>query len=71
MPFGLGLTEIVIILVVILVVFGIGNLPRIGSALGKTMKSFRTGQVENKQEIVNDDDEKIVKPRRKTKGKVS
>ena len=44
MPFKLGPMEIIIILVIVLVIFGVGKLPQIGSALGKTMKAFKTGQ---------------------------
>ena len=36
MILGLGVPELVIILVVVLVIFGPKNLPKIGSALGKT-----------------------------------
>jgi sec-independent protein translocase protein TatA len=39
--FGLGATELVIILVVALVIFGPGKLPELGSALGKGIKDFR------------------------------
>ena len=38
MILGLGVPELVIILVVVLVIFGPKNLPKIGSALGKTVK---------------------------------
>lgn len=39
--FGLGTTELVLILVLVLIVFGAGKLPEIGSALGKGIRSFR------------------------------
>ena len=39
--FGLGTTEMVLILVLVLIVFGAGKLPEIGSALGKGIRSFR------------------------------
>jgi sec-independent protein translocase protein TatA len=39
--FGLGLTELIIILVLVLVIFGAGKLPELGGALGKGIRSFR------------------------------
>ncbi len=39
--FGLGTTELVIILVLVLVIFGAGKLPEIGGALGKGIRSFK------------------------------
>ena len=41
--FGLGSTELIIILVLVLVVFGAGKLPEIGGALGKGIRSFKKG----------------------------
>ena len=38
---GLGVWELIIILVIILIIFGAGKLPEIGSSLGKGIKSFR------------------------------
>ncbi len=39
--FGLGMPEMVIIMVIVLVVFGAGKLPEIGGAIGKGIKGFR------------------------------
>ena len=39
--FGLGASELLIILVIVLVIFGAGKLPEIGGALGKGIKNFR------------------------------
>ena len=39
--FGLGMPELVIILVIALLVFGAGRLPEIGSSLGKAIKGFK------------------------------
>ncbi len=38
---GLGVWELIIVLVIILIIFGAGKLPEIGSSLGKGIKSFR------------------------------
>lgn len=40
----LGASELAIILVIILVIFGAGRLPEVFTALGKGMKSFREAQ---------------------------
>jgi sec-independent protein translocase protein TatA len=39
--FGLGWMELVIILVIVLVIFGAGKLPEIGTGLGKGIKNFK------------------------------
>lgn len=44
MPFNLGLPELLIVLVVVIIVFGVGRLPEIGGALGKGIKEFRRSQ---------------------------
>ena len=41
MPFRIGPTELIIILVIVMIVFGVGRLPEIGGALGKSMRSFK------------------------------
>lgn len=41
--FGLGTQEMIIILVLVLIVFGAGKLPQVGSALGKGLRNFKDG----------------------------
>lgn len=50
---GLGTAELVIILLMILIIFGVGKLPEIGSGLGKGIRNFKKsfgGQEEDKIE---------------------
>lgn len=41
--FGLGTTELIIILVLVLIIFGAGKLPQVGGALGKGLRNFKDG----------------------------
>ena len=45
--FGIGVQELLIILVIVLIIFGAGKLPQIGSALGKGIKNFKTSVSDN------------------------
>ncbi len=40
---GLGPTELIVVLVIILIVFGAGKLPDIASGLGKGIRDFKKG----------------------------
>ena len=39
--FGLGIGELLVILVIVLVIFGAGKLPEIGQGLGKGIRGFK------------------------------
>lgn len=56
MILGMGVPELLVILVVVLLIFGPKNLPKIGSALGKTVKNVREGmEGDEKSEAKADD----------------
>lgn len=58
--FGIGMPELIIILVIILVIFGAGKLPEIGAGLGKGIKGF-------KKAINNEDEIDITPPKEEVK----
>jgi len=43
MPFGIGIWELLILLIVLLLVFGAKRLPEMGRSLGKGMREFKEG----------------------------
>ncbi len=38
---SIGITELVLILVIVLIIFGAGKLPQLGEGLGKAIKGFK------------------------------
>jgi sec-independent protein translocase protein TatA len=41
MPFNIGPGELILVLVIVLIIFGPGKLPDIGSAIGRGVREFR------------------------------
>jgi sec-independent protein translocase protein TatA len=48
--FGIGTTELLVVLAIVVVLFGARRLPEIGSGLGKAIKNFKSG-ISGKDEI--------------------
>ncbi len=44
MPFHVGPTELIILLVIVMLIFGVGKLPQVGQAMGKAIREFRQAQ---------------------------
>jgi sec-independent protein translocase protein TatA len=55
---GIGMPELIIILVIILIIFGAGKLPEIGAGLGKGITNFKKAS----KEIPEDKDKEPEKP---------
>ena len=57
--FGIGMPELIVILVIVLIVFGAGKLPEIGSAIGKSIRNFKKSVREPDEINVTPDSKKI------------
>jgi sec-independent protein translocase protein TatA len=70
MPFGIGLPEVLIFLVVVLLLFGASRVPEIGRSLGKGMREFKdavTGRDDESAPSLpraSEDEEKVASPPR-------
>ena len=50
--FGLGMGELLVILVIVLLIFGAGKLPQVGDAMGRAIRNFRSSaNTENQIEV--------------------
>ena len=55
MPFNLGVTELLVIMLILLLVFGAKRLPEIGSSMGKGIKEFKKSIREVKDSVESSD----------------
>ncbi len=58
--FGLGMPELLVILVIVIVIFGANRLPQLGEGLGKAIRGFKKGISDS-----NDEHKDSSKPERK------
>jgi sec-independent protein translocase protein TatA len=56
--FGVGMPELIIVLVIMLVFFGPAKLPQLGAALGGAIRSFRKGAEEDPKIIIQPEESK-------------
>ena len=49
--FGIGTTELIIILVIILIIFGVGKLPSIGTGIGQAIRNFKKTSSEEEIDV--------------------
>jgi len=57
---GFGMTELVIILLIVLFLFGPKRIKSIGSELGSAIKGFRTAVTEEEQSKTQDTEAKVI-----------
>jgi len=57
MPFKLGVPELIIILVIVILLFGVGRVTKIGGEIGGAIRSFRKG-VKGDEEEANKEETK-------------
>jgi sec-independent protein translocase protein TatA len=53
--FGLGMPELLVILVIALVIFGGSRLPQLGEGLGKAIKGFKKGLSDGNDNVKESD----------------
>jgi len=69
---GIGFPELMVILIIIMIIFGAGKLPEIGSAFGRSIKNFKSsmkeaeamdeaGQESNQETAVSDNEAQAAK----------
>lgn len=56
MPFNLGPTELIIVLIIVIVLFGVGRIGKLGGEVGRSIREFRAGLTEDSDH--KDDSEK-------------
>jgi sec-independent protein translocase protein TatA len=62
--FGIGIPELLIILVIILIIFGAGKLPEIGGAIGKGIRNFKKS-FQDQEEIKSTEDPDKIEEKKK------
>ena len=67
---GISIWQIVLVLVIILILFGAGKIPRVMGDIAKGIKSFKAGMKEGEADEIDDisssEEKKKKKPRKKS-----
>ena len=68
MPFvrGIGAPELIIVLVIVMIIFGVGRLPEVGGAMGRAIREFRKSQSPTDEEAESDTETKKEEEKEKT-----
>ncbi|MHB8709300.1 MAG: twin-arginine translocase TatA/TatE family subunit [Desulfuromonadales bacterium] len=57
--FGLGTSELIIILILVLIIFGAGKLPMVGKSLGQGLRNFKDGMKDGTGDKVDSEKDQI------------
>ena len=60
---NLGFTEIMVILLVVLLLFGAKRLPEVGASIGKGIREFKRSLTDTQEAIMGTDDQRNLQPR--------
>jgi sec-independent protein translocase protein TatA len=60
---NLGFTEIMLILLVVLLLFGAKRLPEVGASIGKGIREFKRSLTDTQEAIMGSDDQRNLPPR--------
>lgn len=66
--FGMGTSELILILIIVLIVFGVGKLPDIGTGLGKAIKNFKKASNEAEIDITPEKENQKISEKSEKKG---
>jgi sec-independent protein translocase protein TatA len=55
--FGIGMPELIVILIIIMIIFGAGKLPEIGAGIGKGIRNFKRATMDPPKEIAQSKEE--------------
>ena len=68
---GISIWQIVLVLVIILILFGAGKIPRVMGDVAKGIKSFKAGMKEGENEEIEVSAEEVVSSKKAKKNKTS
>ena len=68
---GISIWQIVLVLVIILILFGAGKIPRVMGDVAKGIKSFKAGMKEGENEEIEVSAEEVVSTKKAKKNKTS
>ncbi|MEW6221165.1 MAG: twin-arginine translocase TatA/TatE family subunit [Thermodesulfobacteriota bacterium] len=58
--FGLGIQELIIIMIIVVLIFGAGKLPELGAGIGKGIKNFKKSMKdEDEVKAIDQEDKKV------------